>query len=81
MTRPAEIAWQVKSYGERFKAGFRPPTHGKITTLPMSCGMVRLGHGLFKVMHFLNGGNSDRVHYYGYMGNVGSTPSLLIHRG
>jgi hypothetical protein len=35
LTGRAEVVSQVKSYGERFKVGFRPPIHGKITTLPM----------------------------------------------
>jgi len=40
LTRRAKTVWQVISYGEGFKAGFHPLIHGKITTLPMICGMM-----------------------------------------
>jgi hypothetical protein len=70
MTGKPNIDRQVTSCGEIFEAGSLLLTRGKITTSLANLGTARPQSGSFKVTRSPNGNRPDRVHFYGFMGNV-----------
>jgi hypothetical protein len=78
LTVITEIVLQVTSCREIFEVGCLHLIHGKISTSPMNRGTAGPGHGSLKVTQSQNGKNPDRVHYYGFMGNVGRHPVLAL---
>ena len=70
----------MTSYRGAFNIGSLPPIHGKIITSRMDRDTSGLGHGSFKVTRSQNGKHLDRVHYFGFMGNVGCPWALILCR-
>ena len=70
--------WQVKSCDKIFVAGCLRLTHGKITILLAHRGIPGPGRGSFKATRSQNGRHPDRVHFYGFMGNVSFRPELTL---
>src|SRR5579863_5135099 len=78
LTRSTEIGWQVTSCGEIFEIGSFPLIHGKTTILPVNRTTRGLQRGFFKATRIRNGKHPDRVHFYGYMGNVSSHIAITL---